>query len=336
MLEFVGKVLGINKLVEYGVSGLGAITGPLMANWKADREGRARLTAARYDAEVQKLEAGSTAKSVEIIAAELVEARNKMDIAAESGTGRLEISRGDIALSMEFQGRKQLANSSAVMEGAADTLGDRLVDDHEPDHDWTARFFDCVKDVSDEDMQRLWARILAGEVESPGKTSLRTLETLRNMSKSDAEMFKGICDFVLGEDFLFYDNEYVQQYEPLDYETLLHLQDCGLVNVGPNLVKTSRWSGSKETLVEYGTKTIVITGAPESKDILEIPVILLTGAGKELFGIVVPNAHMDYLRSLATFLKSKDFRLDHLEGVTILPSGRIQFTNRMPIEPNTD
>ena len=224
MLEFVGKVLGINKLVEYGVSGLGGITGPLMANWKAEREGRARLTAARYDAEVQKLEAGSTAKSVEIIAAELVEARNKMDIAAESGTGRLEISRGDIALSMEFQGRKQLANSSAVMEGAADALGDRLVDDHAPDHDWTARFFDCVKDVSDEDMQNLWSQILAGEVESPGRTSLRTLEVLRNMTKRDAKMFNGICDFVLGDNFLFYEETYVQQFRPLNYDTLLHLQ----------------------------------------------------------------------------------------------------------------
>ena len=157
MLEFVGKILGINKLVEYGVSGLGAITGPLMANWKADREGRARLTAASYDTKVHQLEAGSTARSVEIIAAELVKAQQTMDIAAESGTGRLEISRGDIALSTEFQGRKQLANSSAILEDAADALGDGLVDDHEPDHDWTARFFDCVKDVSDEDMQNLWA-----------------------------------------------------------------------------------------------------------------------------------------------------------------------------------
>ena len=93
LVEFVGKVLGINKLVEYGASGLGAIAGSVIANWKADREGRARLTAARYDAEVRELEAGTTAKSVEIIAVEPARTRETMDVAMESGPGKLQISR---------------------------------------------------------------------------------------------------------------------------------------------------------------------------------------------------------------------------------------------------
>ena len=336
MLELVGKVLGINKLVEFGVSGLGAITGPLIANWKAEREGRARLTAARYDFEVQQLEAGSTARSVEIIAKELVKARETMNIAAESDAGRLEISPGDIALSIEFQGRKQLANSAAVLEGAADALGDQLVDDHEPDHDWTARFFDCVKDVSDEEMQNLWAKVLAGEVESAGRTSLRTLETLRNMTKRDAEMFKRICDFVLGNDFLFYDRERVRQYRSLSYDTMLHIQDCGLVNVGPNLVRQVKWTGSKEEAFKYGNNAIIITGGPKSKDVLQIPEIMLTGAGRELFGIAVPIARMDYLRSLADFLKTEDCTLDYLDGVTPLTSEEISFRSRTTIEPDTN
>ena len=336
MLEIVGKVLGINKLVEYGASGLGAIAGPIMANWKADREGRARLTTAQYDAKVQELEAESTAKSVEIIASELATARETMDLAAESGTGRMGISRGDIVLSMEFQGRKQLANSSAVMEDAADALGDQLVDDHEPDHDWTARFFDCVKDVSDEDMQKLWAKVLAGEVENPGRTSLRTLETLRNMTRADAEMFSSVADFVLGKDFLFHDREFVQQYDPLGYGNLLHLEDCGLVTVVPNLVNEVRWAGGKERVFEYGKNAIIITGGPKSHDILKIPLIMLSGAGRELFEITSPTPRMDYLRSLAAFLEASDCQLDYLEDATTLADGQISFTNRISIRPNTN
>ena len=121
-----------------------------------------------------------------------------------------------------------------VMDYAADELGDKEVPDHEPDPDWTARFFDYAQDVSSEDMQKIWAKILAGEVENPGRTSLRTLDTLRNMTKRDAEMFRDMCDFVINQDFCGSMGESAKGFESLNYSKLLHLQDCGLVNVGPN------------------------------------------------------------------------------------------------------
>ena len=100
-----------------------------------------------------------------------------MDATIEAEHGVVEITRGDITQSIEFQGRKRMANASSIIDGAAEELGDKEVPNHEPDPDWTARFFDYAQDISSEDMQRIWAKILAGEVESPGRTSLRTLDT---------------------------------------------------------------------------------------------------------------------------------------------------------------
>ena len=48
---------------------------------------------------------------------------------------------------------------------AARQLGDKSVANSDPDHDWTARFFNGVQDVSSKEMQLLWAKVLAGEVE---------------------------------------------------------------------------------------------------------------------------------------------------------------------------
>ncbi len=76
---------------------------------------------------------------------------------------------------IQFQEEKRQSNIVAVIGQAAQELGDREVQDHEVDHDWTARFFNDVQDVSSEEMQQLWAKILAGEVERPGSTSLRTM-----------------------------------------------------------------------------------------------------------------------------------------------------------------
>ena len=52
--------------------------------------------------------------------------------------------------------------------------------------DWFLRFFECASNISNEDMQVLWARILSGETYNRGSFSLRTIELLRNMSYEEA------------------------------------------------------------------------------------------------------------------------------------------------------
>ena len=100
-----------------------------------------------------------------------------------------EQSLGAIAESAEkFQSKKRMANMQSIVGQAIEQMPEQ-VPDTPVDHDWTARFFDNAKDVSDEEMQKLWAKLLAGEVERPGCVSLRTLDILRNMTQKEAELF---------------------------------------------------------------------------------------------------------------------------------------------------
>jgi hypothetical protein len=62
--------------------------------------------------------------------------------------------------------------------------------------DWIANFFDKCRLISDEQMQSLWARILAGEANSPGKFSKRTVNLVGSLDKSDAMLFSQLCGFV--------------------------------------------------------------------------------------------------------------------------------------------
>ena len=336
MPEFGLKVPAIEKLLDYTASGIGAIAGPMLAPWKATREGKARIASARADAEVRRIEAESETGTLPIIAKARAEAREYLLAPDTKVRGTLEITREDIVQSIEFQEQKRLANSSSIVKAAADELDDKEVDDHEPDPDWTARFFDCVQDVSSEDMQKIWARILAGEVETPGRTSLRTLDTLRNMTKRDAVLFRDVCDFVIRGDFVFYDRKFVQHYNPLRYDNLLHLEECGLMNTGPFLKTTFAWNEEKELALMYQSSTLMITGNPSAKDVLEIPSAILTMAGKELFRFAQCKLHMEYLRAFSRFLQSKDCALFYLQGVIPLPGGMLRYANRMPIEPQTE
>ena len=50
-----------------------------------------------------------------------------------------------------------------------------------------------VQDVSNEEAQQLYAKVLAGEVERPGHTSIKTLSILRDLDQSTAALFKTFC-----------------------------------------------------------------------------------------------------------------------------------------------
>jgi hypothetical protein len=64
------------------------------------------------------------------------------------------------------------------------------------DEDWVAQFLDHCQDVSNEQMQSVWAKILAGEVTAPGSFSLRTLAAVKLLSPNEANAFTRFCSLL--------------------------------------------------------------------------------------------------------------------------------------------
>lgn len=326
------NVPGLEKLLDYTASGIGAVAGPTLATWKASKEAEAKRITAQADAEAQITKAKADASSLQIIADAQAKARQSLDAPIESGHGTLEINRDGIQQRIEFQEKKRQSNIVSVVRAAAEELGDKEVPNHEPDPDWTARLFDSVQDVSSEDMQKIWAKILSSEVETPGRTSLRTLDTLRNMTKRDAEMFRAICDFVIA-DFIFDEKESVANYAALEYGNLLHLQDHGLLNA-ERLTKRLTSADTKEYILLYQGFALKISGNEKTGNIIEIPSLRLTTTGRELSRIVERPPHMGYLRSFAGFLRSKNCRLSYAKITEELPGRRFRYADFTPIEPS--
>jgi hypothetical protein len=63
------------------------------------------------------------------------------------------------------------------------------------DRDWLENFFDKVRLVSDDEMQKLWAHILAGEANSPGSFSKRAVNLVASLDQKEAESFATLCRF---------------------------------------------------------------------------------------------------------------------------------------------
>lgn len=81
---------------------------------------------------------------------------------------------------------RQQFNLERVLLLAQEFCTDQVIA-QEVDPDWFHQFSELVQDISTHSMQKLWAKILAGEIMAPGSFSLKTLMLLRQMSFKDAQ-----------------------------------------------------------------------------------------------------------------------------------------------------
>ncbi len=305
------KVPAIEKLVDYAASGIGSVAGTLLVTWRARREAEAKEIAAKGTGRALQIEAEAQSKAREFLVEENA-----------SVTGELDIADA-IRQRVRFQEQKRHRNIESVVRKAADELGDKEVEHSEPDHDWTARFFDCIKDVSSEDMQRLWAKVLSGEVESPGRTSLHTLDILRNLTQDDAKMFSSVADYAI-QDFIPSDPKDGKGDSYLDYGVLLCLQECGLLDLGPHLRKLDfALIDTKATIIlQHRTSILRILRTEGNAPGISIPCIRITRAGMELLPVTEHTFQIEYLRAFARFLNTNHCCLAYAPIIQELPESQ--------------
>lgn len=110
-------------------------------------------------------------------------------LAARSGAPDPE---GDLNLAqrvsrrLQMQKERQQQNLEKIMALALEYCPER-VSTQEVDPDWFSQYCELVLDISNNSMQHLWAKILAGEIATPGRFSLKTLQTLKLMSYKEAQ-----------------------------------------------------------------------------------------------------------------------------------------------------
>ncbi len=166
-----------------------------------------------------------------------------------------------------------------------------LTEDAKPENiedDWLANFFDKSRLTSDEQMQEIWAKILAGEAKKSCTYSKRTIDLVSTLDKSDAELFTNLCSFiwVLENKPLIYDvNADIYQRVNINFGTMTHLQDIGLVNF--NNLTGYILAKLEKTLHLTGDGVHIALEMPNNENnTLNIGKVLLTKAGEQLLSVV--------------------------------------------------
>lgn len=209
---------------------------------------------------------------------------------------------------LDYQEAKRQKNIENVTAYAADELKDEQPVTNEPvDEDWTTRFFRIIEDVSNEEMQTLWGKILAGEIKQPNTYSLRTLELIRNLSKREAEIFKKVAKYAImsnNKNYLFQGkNKLLKEKYSINYTDIALLTEIGLIQPGA-LVHYQFLSHSEDQKnVLIAGETVLIINIKANVPTIQMPVNVFTNAGNELLKLVKPDPPMEYLSEIAKSIK---------------------------------
>lgn len=153
------------------------------------------------------------------------------------------------------------------------------------ENDWVTNFFDKCRIVSDEEMQSLWAKVLAGEANSPGTYSKRTVNFLSSLDKTDADLFTSLCGFgwFIGYivPLIFDLTQQIYKDQGITFETLTHLDDIGLVSFNSLSGFELKGFHKRTTFFYYGS-LVRIEFAKEAENDLGVGKILLTKTGQQL------------------------------------------------------
>lgn len=191
------------------------------------------------------------------------------------------------------------------------------------DSGWVLSFIDCAKNISDVQMQEVWAKILAGEINLPGKFSLRTLELLKQISKKEADLFTEFCSYLLIiEEERIYPCYFIDTYgshgnrfvtRKFDQQERIILSEMGLVNFEEDIFFNFKYAHSHS--LKYNDKKILITykGKEKRGEPEEIKTIIcgyqLTRSGQELYNLCSPIFYENFFENTIKTLISLAFEV---------------------------
>ena len=199
--------------------------------------------------------------------------------------------------------KRLVSNAVSAMFKADSVVDWSKVDLGQFNPEFRRRWISEASNVSDETLQDLWARLLAGELESPGSVSNDTMSIARDLIKERAEEFQTLCSAVLcnfdGMPMIVVGcgNPGSNSLKPhgLSYDVLMRLAHHRLIVNDMNSYLSFNEDSNQPIVVGRQQNLTWLLRRSDnnkgtSKD-FQIKGILLTPAGKELFAVVqqIPN-----------------------------------------------
>ena len=281
--DIAGLSKPLKRLIEVVAEGVGGVSRSLLTRKNADAKAYEIRTIAQAISDSQKLLGTVKYENGSII----IEASVNTEQSAlpEATFDQRVIAR------MAFQEAKKQLNLEQITQHAAEELRDEQnIKSERPDSDWTTRFFRIAEDISSDQMQMLWGKVLAGEVKSPGSYSLRALDLLKNITQKEAEIFERVVQISFistGQTFVPNpDNgKYLQDHFGLSLTDFLVLREIDLLVANDLEFSLPPVEQDIQSFLVCGN-TCVLINRPKGTPKQAIQVLVFTEIGRQLLQLV--------------------------------------------------
>ena len=216
-------------------------------------------------------------------------AKAKADAALIEAQSDIEIT--DLHRRAAHRWIEEEAQQQKIMEDITAKALPQLNESAKPDsmdNDWIVNFFDKCRIVSDNEMQELWSRILAGEANAPGTYSKRTVNFLSDLEKGEADLFTRLCGFgwVIGNFFplVFDEKANIYNKDGINFNTLNHLDSIDLIRFD-GIGSFYKENLPKRFSVTYFGKLLTVEMPHDAVNKLDFGKVMLTRIGDELVPI---------------------------------------------------
>lgn len=322
-MEFPGEKLVIKLWETVAEKGIGSLFKP----WQMRREGRASidlrreelLVIAQAERDAELLRRGQNLNSSVI-------PRIAQDTSASRGFDKIP------DLSLEQRAKDEIisetirreANVTRALLHAEDVLSDepQLPPDEKVDDDWLFRWRDSAAQVSGEELQNLWGRVLAGEVKAPGSYSLRTLEFLKNLSQQEAEAIAKLSQFVIGGVIYRGKDKALEKYG-ISFGFLLDMQQLGVISGVEAIGMNMTWKSvdSSRFIQSFISNSLVLVAtADDAKKEISMSTYMLTAIGRQVSSLGTFDANVEYLEEVGEHFKSQGFSVKLAKYVRDTPT----------------
>lgn len=184
------------------------------------------------------------------------------------------------------------------------------------DNDFFWNTVEHAKTVSNDDMQELVAKIIAGEYNEPGTYSMSTLQTLKMLGKNELELFEKMCSLCVNDDQILQDVfSLPEKLLPvlnslgIDFGSLQALQTLGLFL--PNDMSRSLDNPQKKNFaLKYFNQNIWYEPTHETNFVIKLPGFYgLSITGKQIMKHLNPKFLDDYFTWLKGNYKVPNYKV---------------------------
>ena len=297
---------------------LGALAGIPAALVPSSIKALNQLVTAAVDIPTAKLRQYRARIDAQTASFEAVEAAIARTAAEHAGADP-EITERAVGTLVRGAYRKQI-NREAVAQAALEDLrdaNDAHVADAPPypeeiDDDWLNVFEQYAERASTERMQKLWGRVLAGEIRGPGRYSMRTLRFLSEFSQKDAIDFVAVAQFAFARNIA---KDAILKDPAADIRHLIDMEAAGLLSgaSGTGLTLSLGLQNAGPVFVALLADPplmLILEGDAEAK--ISMPTIALTPLAIELLTLIPGRDAIAAARSFVAALPK-----DQLKRVTL-------------------